>query len=132
MTLQSCFARLFEIMRDDHPGKYAEIAHLAARRRAVITNGRDWVVVSAAHGTVRVRSAAPQRAPVGRFEVNGLAGLIDGQVSIVESIERGAIDCAGSVEQVLSFWRMLTIIIFVSARSARTAQLWREYRTVRG
>jgi hypothetical protein len=56
------------------------------------------------------------------------ANIPTGQLCLNEATKLGLIDCKGKLSEVLRFWDILHIIIYVSSRSVRAYQLWSEYK----
>jgi hypothetical protein len=129
LNLEAQLEKLFAIIRDDYRPKYNEIVRIARGNRAMITDGEECVLISTKGRRLNVSSAASVReAPVGRFSREGVLGLVDGQLTLDQALEMGLIDCAGSVSEVLRFFKILRIVVFVSSRSLRAYNLWNEYK----
>jgi hypothetical protein len=129
LTLKEQLGKLLAIICEDYPPKYMEIIRIAQKKRAMITDGKDIVMVSVKGRRLNVSAVAPVRAvPAGRFSREGIVGLVDGQLTVGQALDLGLIDCIGSVSEILRFFRILSIVVFVSARSLRAYNLWNEYK----
>ena len=58
---------------------------------------------------------------------DSLIKIIDGNSDVNEMIKIGDVDCIGKISEILLFYRILEIILFVTARSLPAYTLWKEY-----
>jgi hypothetical protein len=129
LSLKDHLKKLFTIIFEDYPSHYEEILRLAGKRRARITDGKEIIIMSFRNKKPRIINDIPKvKIPTGRYSKVFLLELIDGQLCLNEAIKSGLIDCKGKLQEVLTFWRIVEIIIYVSSRSLRAYKLWDEYK----
>lgn len=146
MKLAEHFANLFDIIEREFPQKYLEIVSLAGRNRALLTDGKESVIffiednklavsplVSDSHhenkeGNRGIQEGITQPLPWGKFDKKTVVEMLDGQMTLNEAVRAGSIDCKGKESDVILFFEILRIVLFVSARSPRAYKLWKDFK----
>jgi hypothetical protein len=149
LKLAEHFANLFDIIEREFPQEYLEIVSLAGRNRALLTDGKESVIFfvegnklavsplvsgSSHHkneieeGRLGGHEVGIQPLPGGKFDKKTVIELLDGQMTLNEAVRAGSIDCKGKESDVILFFEILRIVLFVSARSPRAYKLWKDFK----
>jgi hypothetical protein len=129
LRLNDHLRKLFTIILEDYPNHYEEILKLAGEKKARIIDGHEVIVISFKNKKMRITKDIPQiRIPTGLYSKESIIELMDGQVSLNEAIKLGFVDCKAKLSEILRFWEILQIVIYVSSRSVRAYELWSEYK----
>jgi len=140
LNLVNVFDTLFGIIKEDFPEKYEDIVKLAKNNRAVLTDGNQLVIffvnktnqlsvsefINGDSGNNN--STKYLQFPWGRFDRGIIIEILDGQRTLNEAIQYGRIDCRGKEIEVITFFRILRIVLFVSSRSPQAYQLWKNFK----
>jgi hypothetical protein len=117
------------IILEEYPVQYEEILKLSGTKKARITDGREAIIIGFKNKKPRIINNIPKaKVPVGRYSKESIIELLDGQLSLNDAVKLGLIDGKGRLSEILRFWDILQIIIYVSCRSVRAYNLWFEYK----
>ncbi len=129
MTLGNHLRKLFTIILEDYPIKYREIVKLSGAKTARITDGNEVIIIGFKNKRIKITNDIPEaKIPAGYYSKESIMALLDGQLSLNDAVKLGLIDCIGKLSEILKFWDILQIIIYVSSRSIRAYRLWSEYK----
>lgn len=129
MTLGDHLRKLFTIILEDYPIQYSEIVKLSGARKARIIDGNEAVIIGFKNKKIKISNDIPEaRIPTGYYSKESIIALLDGQLCLNDAVKLGLIDCTGKLSEILKFWDILQIIIYVSSRSIRAYRLWSEYK----
>ena len=129
MTLRDHFRKLFTIILEDYPIQYREIVKLSGIRKARIIDDNEAIIIGFKNKRIKITNDIPEtKIPTGYYSKESIITLLDGQLSLNDAVKLGLIDCTGKLSEILKFWDILQIIIYVSSRSIRAYRLWSEYK----
>jgi hypothetical protein len=129
LSLKDHLGKLFQIILEEDPAKYAEIVSLAGKKKARLSDGHQSIIFYIKHSRVEIiDDKRGEELPTGSFAKTAVISLIDGQLTLNEAIKSGLIDCRGEESDVLVFYKMLRIVLYVSARSTRAYELWKAFK----
>jgi hypothetical protein len=129
LSLKDHLEKLFQIILEENPAKYAEIVSLAGKKKARLSDGHQSIIFYIKHSRVEIiDDKREEELPTGSFAKTAVISLIDGQLTLNEAIKSGLIDCRGEESDVLVFYKMLRIVLYVSARSPRAYELWKAFK----
>ena len=129
MTLKDHLRKLFSIILEDYPIQYEEIVKLSGAKKARIIDGNEAIIIGFKNKKIRITSDIPEaKIPTGHYSKESIIALLDGQLCLNNAVKHGLIDCTGKLSEILKFWDILQIIIYVSSRSIRAYRLWSEYK----
>lgn len=129
MTLRDHFRKLFTIILEDYPIQYREIVKLSGIKKARIIDDSEAIIIGFKNKRIKITNDIPEtKIPTGYYSKESIITLLDGQLSLNDAMKLGLIDCTGKLSEILKFWDILQIIIYVSSRSIRAYRLWSEYK----
>lgn len=127
--LKTILENLFKVVEEDFPDQYQNLISLGFEKKARLTDGKESVILAIRSEKIRVMEERSEglSLPVGRFSREAIVNLIDGYSTLNEAVKLGLIDCTGEETDILLFFRMLRIVLNVSARSVRAYKVWQEF-----
>jgi len=129
LTLIKHFETLFTIIEEDAPDKYREIISLCKGHKAKLSNGNETIIFTIKNDKIVILEKIKEKdIPTGFFVKKGIIGLMDGQLTLQEAIRVKLIDCRGTEHEIILFFKILRLLLFVSARSNRAYQLWQSFK----
>jgi len=128
MNLKYFLERFFLLLMEDYPIYYKAIARLSRNRKIRIIDDTESIIFFFKDKRFFiVEDKIKEKLPLGIFRKKSLLKIIDGNSDVNDMIKIGDIDCIGKISEILLFYRILEIIIFVSARSLSAYTLWKRY-----
>lgn len=129
MTLGDHLRKLFTIIIEDYPIQYREIVKLSGPKKARIIDGNETIIIGFKNKKIKISNDIPEaKIPTGYYSKESIIALLDGQLCLNDAVKLGLIDCTGKLAEILKFWDILQIVIYVSSRSIRAYRLWSEYK----
>jgi uncharacterized protein YbjT (DUF2867 family) len=129
LTLADHLRKLFTIILEEYPIQYNEIVKLSGAKKARIIDDNEAIIIGFKNKKIKITNDIPEaKIPTGYYSKESIIALLDDQLCLNDAVKLGLIDCTGKLSEILKFWDVLQIIIYVSSRSIRAYRLWSEYK----
>jgi hypothetical protein len=131
MNLKEYIEKIFSVIEEEYPNKFNEIISLSGKKRAVVSDNMESVIISFINEKVSVVpwNKDEKVSSMGIFNKDVLVDIIENDAQITECVKNGVIDCRGTLSDILTFFIILELIVYATSRSIRAYEVWCDYKS---